>query len=72
MNDFYFKLSHTALGQNIVQALNLPQPTVLKRTPDISMSMPKGTYLVAASAHSFALNSTLTALESSASIDITL
>lgn len=67
MNDFYFKLSHTALGQNIVQALNLPQPTVLKRTPDISMSMPKGTYLVAASAHSFALNSTLTALESSAS-----
>lgn len=62
MNDFYFKLSHTSLGQNIFNTLNLPQPPLLKRTPDESISMPSGAYLVGASPGSFALSNILSAL----------
>ena len=62
MNDFYFNLSHTSIGQSILQTLNLPQPPLLKRTPDESISMPSGSYLVGASAGSFALSNILSAL----------
>tara|TARA_R110002072_G_scaffold4280_9_gene30274 strand:+ start:11542 stop:12969 length:1428 start_codon:yes stop_codon:yes gene_type:complete len=63
MNDFYFKFAHTTIGQNIFQTLSLPQPVLLNRTPDESISMPKGTYLVGASSGSFALKNVLSALK---------
>lgn len=62
MNDFYFKIAHTTIGQNIFQTLNLPQPVLLKRTPNESISMPQGSFLIGAGAGGFALNNTLNAL----------
>lgn len=70
MNDFYFKLAHTAIGQNIFQTLNLPQPVLLNRSPDESISMPVGSYLIGASSNSFALNNTLSALKKNSHIDL--
>tara|TARA_R110001592_G_scaffold354185_1_gene653665 strand:- start:10226 stop:11653 length:1428 start_codon:yes stop_codon:yes gene_type:complete len=62
MNDIYMKLAHSSLGHSIFQALNLPQPIDLIRSPGESISIPKGPYLIAASSQSFALNNTLNIL----------
>jgi len=48
MNDLYMKLAHSTFGQSIFQALNLPQPVELKRSPDESITIPDGPYLIAA------------------------
>ena len=62
MNDLYMKLAHSTFGQSIFQALNLPQPVELKRSPDESITIPDGPYLIAANTESFALTNTLNIL----------
>ncbi|MFT6906745.1 MAG: 3-oxoacyl-[acyl-carrier protein] reductase [Psychroserpens sp.] len=59
MNDLYMKLAHSTLGHSIFDALNLPQPVELVRSPNESIAIPNGPYLIAASSQSFALNNTL-------------
>ena len=62
MHDLYMKLAHSALGQSLFQTLNLPQPPELLRSPDESISIPRGPFLVAGSSNSYALNSLLSTL----------
>jgi 3-oxoacyl-[acyl-carrier protein] reductase len=62
MNDLYMKLAHSRLGHSIFDALNLPQPVELVRSPDESISIPKGPYLIAASSQCFALSNILNIL----------
>ncbi len=62
MNDLYMKLAHSTLGQSIFQALNLPQPIELVRSPSESITIPNGPYLFAANTQSFASNNTLNIL----------
>jgi 3-oxoacyl-[acyl-carrier protein] reductase len=56
------KLAHSTLGQSIFQALNLPKPIELSRSPDESITIPSGPFLIAANAKSFVLTSTLNIL----------
>ena len=62
MNDLYMKLAHSTLGQSIFQALNLPQPVELKRSPGESITIPTGPYLISANTQSLALTNTLNIL----------
>lgn len=66
MNDLYFKLAHTSIGSSIFQRMNLPQPPELERSPDNSLSVPKGLFLISAAPNSFAVKSALNILNESA------
>lgn len=67
MNDFYLKFAHTSLGNSLFQALNLPQPMQLDRSPHDSMAKATGRFLVAAAPNSFAIKNTLKLLSTEAS-----
>jgi 3-oxoacyl-[acyl-carrier protein] reductase len=71
MTDFYLKAAGSALGQSVLQALNLPSPASLKRTPADCPALPDGNYLVAGNAKAFCLGSVLSVLTeaSAAGID---
>lgn len=62
MNDLYMKLAHSALGQSLFQVLNLPQPIELMRSPQESLKLPNGPFLMASCKQSFALSHTLNIL----------
>jgi len=54
MNDLYLKLATSQVGRNIFQALNLPKPTSLMRTPNTCLSSPNGRVLIAGTKNNFA------------------
>lgn len=56
MTDLYLKLANSQLTQPLIQALNLPQPVTLERTPNESEVKTSGNVLVASAAHGFAAN----------------
>ena len=63
MNDLYLKLANSQLTQPLFQALNLPQPIELKRSPSDCLAEPRGSILIAATQHNFALSSIFKALD---------
>jgi len=63
MNDLYLKLANTQLGQHLIQALNLPKPVELIRSPTDVLSTPTGSVLIASSKHNFALQNILKIVE---------
>lgn len=60
MTDLYFKAAHSSIGQSLFKALNLPKPIALKRSPDESLTLPAGRYLLAGCAKAFCMSSVLT------------
>src|SRR5690606_36470737 len=62
MIDLYLKAAHTALGQTLMQALNLPSPVSLKRRPSDSSALPEGRYLIAGNAKAFCVGSVLSVM----------
>lgn len=60
MTDLYFKVAHSPIGQTLFQALNLPKPMALTRSPDSSLAIQPGRYLLAGSAEGFCLSSVIT------------
>ena len=54
MNDLYLKLATSQVGKNIFQALNLPKPTNLQRTPNETLACPSGRVLIAGTKNNFA------------------
>jgi len=54
MNDLYLKLATSQVGKSLFQALNLPKPISLLRTPNISLSSPTGRVLIAGTKNNFA------------------
>ncbi len=56
MNDFYLKAANTSVGKSIFEALNLPKPPVLKRSPDTCLSTPTGRVLIAGTKNNYALD----------------
>lgn len=59
MTDLYFKVAHSSIGESLFKALNLPKPMRLDRSPDASLALPPGRYLLAASANAFCMGSAL-------------
>jgi 3-oxoacyl-[acyl-carrier protein] reductase len=57
MSDLYLKLANAQLTQPLIQALNLPRPVKLERSPNDSSVTPRGNILVASAAQGFAANS---------------
>ena len=47
MNDLYLKLATSQIGNSLFQALNLPKPISLLRSPSMSLSAPTGRVLIA-------------------------
>lgn len=62
MTDLYFKVAHSSIGQTLFQALNLPKPMALIRSPDSSLAVQPGRYLLAGNAHAFCLSSVMSIL----------
>ena len=62
MNDIYLKVANSSIGQSLFQALNLPKPMALKRSPTSSLALQSGRYLLAGCDQAFCLNSVLTIL----------
>jgi len=54
MNDLYLRLATSQVGKNLFQALNLPKPINLLRTPNICLSSPSGRVLIAGTKNNFA------------------
>jgi len=67
MNDLYLELSHSQVGKSLFEALNLPKPPELFRSPETPVSAPHGRILVAGVKQGFALKSVITALSSDTS-----
>jgi len=63
MNDVYLKLASSQMGKSIIEALNLPKPSALIRTPDEPLSQPSGRVLIAAGKNNFAYSHIIKALE---------
>ena len=63
MSDLYLKLANTQITQPLFQALNLPQPTTLKRSENDSDTVVEGRILLAATKNNFAINSVFKALD---------
>lgn len=60
MTDLYLKAARSSIGQSLFNALNLPKPVALERSPDESLALPAGRYLLAGCAKAFCMNSVLT------------
>ena len=69
MSDIYFRLAHSSLGQSLFQALNLPQPMPLKRSPDDSLKLPAGRYLLAGCRKAFCINPVLSTIHNQTNTD---
>jgi len=54
MNDLYLRLATSQVGKSLFQALNLPKPINLLRTPNISLSPPSGRVLIASTKNNIA------------------
>jgi len=62
MNDLYLELAHSQVGKSVFEALNLPKPPTLFRSPNLSLFAPKGRVLVAGVKNNFAFKHILKAL----------
>lgn len=63
MKDLYLELSHSQLGKSLFEALSLPNPPELHRSPDQSLSLPKGQVLIAGSKHAQLLKTVVSVLD---------
>lgn len=63
MNDFYLKVANSQLGKNFLEALNLPTPPELYRTPETPLSIPVGRVLVSASKNNLGYSHIVKALD---------
>lgn len=62
MNDLYLKIANSPIGKNLVEALSLPKPSALTRTPATSLHQPAGRVLIASSKNNFACTHIIKAL----------
>ena len=54
MNDLYLRLATSQVGKSLFQALNIPKPVSLFRTPNVSLSCPSGRILIAGTKNNLA------------------
>ena len=63
MNDLYLNLAQSQMGKSLFEALNLPKPPELLRSPEASLQAPQGRVLVAGVKNGFALKGLIDVLD---------
>jgi len=62
MNDLYLEFAQSQVGRSLFDALSLPKPPQLFRSPEYCLNVPRGQILVAGLKSNFALKAIVTAL----------